>query len=209
MKARDDMELMLYLDGELSPEEEAEVRARLADDPEAAAVVESLGQMRDTVQTHLELSADDADPRLDRMWGRIERVIGANGAADHEPATPAAAPARPRSEGVLASLRRWLGERKSHVATGAVAAGAALAVALIFFRGETRIIERPGPERIVQVPAEPATPMVPVKSEPAAVEELSVNDGTGYILTIPGEGDDNDTTVIWIEPEESEVEGPI
>lgn len=208
MTRPDDIDLMQYLDGELEGAESAEVEAALGGSADGQAVARSLDQVSEVVRTHLELAADDADPRLERMWERVERRIHANGAAgeDEAPAVPASAKA---SGGIFAAIRDWFEERRGYVLTGAVTAAAVAVLVLVLRPPTERIVERPGAERIVKVPVVQKNPIVPVKSEPAAVEELSVNEGTGYILTIPGDDGDNDTTVIWIDPDESKLEGPI
>lgn len=203
------MDLMLYFDGELSPEEQAEVRAALAEagDGDEARKLASLGQVGETVRTSLELDTDDVDHRLGaELWDLVERRITANGQAEAAVAAPARAPAS--DGGAWAAVRRWLASNRGHLLTSAVTAGAVAVLILVFRPPTERVIEKPGAERIVHVPAASMDPVVPVSSEPAAVEELSVNDGTGYILTIPGDGSENDTTVIWIEPDEN-VEGPL
>lgn len=217
MSNTDDMDLMRYFDGELSADEAAEVRAQLESSERDRTVLDSLGQISETTRTHLELSADEAEPRLGAMWQGIERRIHANGKADE-----AAAVAVPRTRshdaqagGVFAALRRWFAEQRGYFVTGTLAAGAAAAI--MFFalpRGSSDGAATPATrDPIVATPINSAgpcatAPSVPARSEPAAVEELNVTDGTGYILTIPGEDGENDTTVIWIEPEDK-LESPI
>jgi hypothetical protein len=111
--------------------------------------------------------------------------------------------------GLWARMRAWFAANRGYVMTSAVTAGAVAVLILVFRPPTERVIEKQGPKEIVSVQAPSQDPVVPVANQPAAVEELSVTDGTGYILTIPGEGGENDTTVIWIEPEDSNVEGPI
>ncbi|HUH05501.1 MAG TPA: hypothetical protein VML75_26075, partial [Kofleriaceae bacterium] len=181
-------------------------------------VLEALGQISETTRSHLELSADEAEPRFDAMWATIERRVTANGKAD-ELAAPATRSHRAQAEpgGVLAALGRWFTEQRGHLLTGTLAAGAAAAI--MFFAlprdgGDHRSEQAGARNPIVTTPvnngATPCvpTPRVPAVSQPAAVEELSVTGGTGYILTIPGEDGENDTTVIWIEPEDK-LESPI
>ncbi len=208
MTRPDDIDLMQYLDGELEGADAAEVEAALGGSADGQTVARSLEQVGEVVRTHLELAADDADPRLERMWERVERRIHANGAAGEAEAAPVPARAQ-ASGGFIAGLVRWFEDRRGYVLTGAVTAAAVAVLVLVLRPPTERIVERPGKDRIVKVPVQQKNPIVPVKSEPAEVEELSVSEGTGYILTIPGDDGDNDTTVIWIDPDESKLEGPI
>lgn len=218
MANRNDLDLMQYFDGEMSAEEAAEVRAQVESSERDRTVLEALGQISETTRGHLELSADEAEPRFEAMWQSIERRVTANGRAD-EAAVPATRSHRAQTEagGLFAALKRWLTEQRGHLVTGTLAAGAAAAI--MFFAlprgGAEQGAEQAGPRNpIVAIPvnngAAPCVtaPSVPAVSQPAAVEELNVTDGTGYILTIPGEDGENDTTVIWIEPEDK-LESPI
>jgi hypothetical protein len=227
MAKRDHMDLMQHFDGELSSDDAAEVRAQLAssqgddEDNDDALVIESLRQISELTRGHLELAADEVDeaePRFESMWQTIERRVTANGKTE-EAAVP-----RTRSQpaqsapGMFASVKRWLSEQRGYLATGTLAAGAAAAI-MFFALGaggdgnqDGRQAGTRAPIAATQInnadkPCVPA-PSVPMLSEPAAVEELSVTDGTGYILTIPGDDGETDTTVIWIEPEDK-LESPI
>ncbi len=206
MTRPDDIDLMQYLDGELEGDGASEVEAALGQSADGQVVARSLEQVGEVVRTHLELAADDADPRLERIWDRVERRIHANGVAGEAAAAPAPKAA---TGGIFAGIWRWFEDHRGHVMTGAVTAAAVAVLVLVLRPPTERIVERPGAERIVKVPVEPKSPIVPVKSEPAEVQELSVSEGDGYILTIPGDDGDNDTTVIWIDPDESKLEGPI
>lgn len=210
MARRDDMDLMQWADGELDGADRDEVARQVDGSADDRAKVEAIGQIGEVVRTRLELAADDADPRLAGMWATIERRIQANGAGEAQaapvvPTVPAAAPAS-QDGGLLASLWHWLDRHRAPVLSGALAAGA-VAVLFLVMR-PTKVVETPGPERIVRVPPAAGDSM-PVVSEPAQVEELTVNNGTGYILTIPGDTGENDTTVIWIEPNDDKSGGPI
>jgi len=195
---RDDIELMQQFDGELP---EVELTSLGEDD---RLKLESLAQMGEMVRTHLELSADEVDAKLDGMWGTIERRITANGAVP-EAATKSAAAAAQTAEpeqGFFTRVGEWLDRYRSQVLTGAVCAGAAAALVIVLRPPQT--VTR---TEFVEVPVQvkPAGPIF--ASQPAVVEHLDVSDGSGTVLTIPGEEGENPTTVIWVTRDD--MEGPI
>ncbi len=206
---RDDIDLMQYHDGELAPEAAAEVVAQLESDRESRAKVAGLGEVRESVRTYLELESDRAEPALEGMWGRIERQLRANGQGESRPEDAPVAPRRApaaaarHEPGIFGAITRWLDAHRGNIITGAVTAGAVAAIFLVYRPTRETVVER-----TVQVAA-------PVEATPAAlgapptVEYLDVIDGTGTVLTIPGGDDDEGTTVLWIEPDEDTVEGPI
>ena len=121
---------MLAADGEFTPAERvagaAQTAARGADGAAIEASVVELGAL---VRGHLELSADEAEPRLADLWDLVERRLD----RDAEAATAAAAPiaAPPWFAGVgFARVRGWFSGRRSHLVTGLVSAGAVAALAL-------------------------------------------------------------------------------
>jgi hypothetical protein len=198
-----DLDLMRLADGELDAEERAELEAALAADPERAQKVAAVEQLGEAVRGHLEMSADEAESRLDRMWDEVEKRI----ALDRPevaavPAVPVTEPAR----GLWGRFTGWLDTHRAHVLTGALSAGAVAALALIF---------RPTPEVVkvretIAVPTPmPTQPdvqdVVPVVHQPAQVESMEVAGGTGTVFTIEDE-DGEETTVIWVTPDDT-VEG--
>ena len=110
------------------------------------------------------------------------------------------------------AIRAWWSDGK--LATGLVAAGA-VAIVFLILRPFERVVER-RVEVVREVPVQPDKPAdhtddvaTRVVSQPAEVEDLEVYDGSGMILTIPGEAeDDAPTTVIWLSSEDT-IEGPI
>ena len=89
-------------DGELP-----ELRAALAEDPDARRKLEALGELRELVRGHLELATDETDDRkLQAMWRGIDQAI------DHE---------APR--GLWGRISSWLERRRGHLITGVVSAG--------------------------------------------------------------------------------------
>ena len=218
---------MAYADGELDDETAAAVGAFLAEDAGARSKRVALGQVNDVVRSYLELAADDAEPRLDAMWAKIERGIQANGAATatvattslaqaaparaaRTPATPAT-PATPEQRGLWARIGAWLEEYRGYFATGALAAAAA-AVLVMALRPPQVV------ERIVVAPPPPPQPTQPTQnppqvvnvSTPPEVEVLEVNDGSASVFTLPKE-DEGDVTagVIWLDLDASNTEGPL
>ena len=223
-----DLDLMLYADGELGPDESRAVAAWLEGSAEARAKLEGLRQVGGTVRTYLELETDrieDEVPAFAGLWDRIERRIHANGvdapeataAAAAEPARPAAraadrtrAPGRTEAadEGLWASVRRWFEGHRGHFVTGAISAGAVAALMLALGPRDTVVVERP----VVGGAGGGVTRAIPaaLESQPPEVEDLEVHSGSGTILTIEPEGeDDSAAAVIWISSDDDSMEDPI
>lgn len=200
----DDIDLMAYVDGEADGRTAGAVAAHLAGDAGARAKSESLDQMTDLVRSYLELAADDVEPRLDDMWTTIERRIQA-GADPHAASVVETARAAPAREGPWARLVAWLDARRGYVATGLVAAAAA--AALVLALQPPRVIER----QVVVAPpsANSVQPAVNVSTLPE-VEVIEVSDGAASVFTLPGEGEGDVTAgVIWLDIDESDMEGPL
>jgi anti-sigma factor RsiW len=202
-----DIDLMRYFDGELGADEARALEAEL--DDEARAKLAALGSLREGVRTHLELEADDAEPALAGMWARVEQRLQASG----DPAHPGRRPeqARPRAEagsgdepGLWAAIARFFDRHRGHFVTGAVTAGAVAALVLILRPPPEQVVV----ERIVTAPARPVE-AVPARATPPEIESLEVNDGAGTVITLAGDGEESPVAVIWITPDESNVEGPI
>jgi anti-sigma factor RsiW len=182
MAARDDIELMQHLDGELGERDASAIEDRLAADPDARVKSESLAQVAEVVRGHLELAADNvSDRRFEAMWKEIE---------------DATAPAKAKP-GVWSKIASWLDRYRGHVITGALSAGAVAALALIF---------RPGsPDSSTQAPRPGAIDVRPAAMRTAPeIESLDTPDGEGTVLNL--EDEDGHTTVIWVTPEDT-VEG--
>jgi hypothetical protein len=206
-----DLELMLYADGELAPDEERAVAAWIASHPDASAKVEAVRNMGEVVRTFLELETDAAEPKLDEAWGAIARRIHANGRVEPEvdgvepPATRRHKTMTP-GPGLWAKIRGWFGEHRGHLITGVVTAGAV--AALMFLVGpRERLTER---QLMGPTPVGGGTPAA-LESQSPEVEDLEVYEGSGTILTIEPEGDDDSgAAVIWISnDEEDNTEDPI
>jgi anti-sigma factor RsiW len=181
MAARDDIELMQHADGELDKRHVSAVEARIVREPEAAAKIEALGEMREIVRSHLELVADDVpDRRFDAIWKKIDR----------ETAAPV------EDTGLWARITSWLDKHRGHVITGAVSAGAVAALALILRPGDHAEVSR-APTHAIDV--QPAA----LRAAPE-IESLDTPDGTGTVLNL--EDEDGHTTVIWVSPADT-VEG--
>ncbi len=200
-----DIDLMQYADGELDPAERAEIDAELERDPLAATKLRAMGETTELVRSHLELSADDVEHRLSRMWTEIEKGIE----RDAQPSR--ARVTRVPASGLWGRLARWVDTYRGHVLTGALSAGAVAAVALIL-RPSAPASQAPmvaeGSDVIPSVGPGPAPtvvdPMI-LTGAPAEVESLDVPGGTGTVFTIEGE-DGEETTVIWVTPDDT-VEG--
>jgi anti-sigma factor RsiW len=210
-QAPTDLELMLYADGELPPDEARQVAAWIAAHPDDRAKVEAVRQVGEAVRTWVELETDAAEPRMDAAWAAISRKLQSNGRpvvdeAEEPPPTRRHKTLVRPEPGLLAKIRGWFGEHRGHVVTGVVTAGAV--AALMFAIGpRERVTERTtvrGGGIGVGTPAA-------LESQPPEVEDLEVYEGSGTILTIEPEGDDDSgAAVIWISNEEEEnTEDPI
>lgn len=194
-----DSDLMQLADGELDPATAADLEAGLA--PDGRAKLAALRDLREAVRGHLELRADEAEPRLVGMWAEIDKRLSLDAPPVRQPAgrTREAKP-----QGLWARFARWVDDHRSHVLTGVLSAGAVAALALVL-RPQDRLVEK-----VVQVPVAvaptqaPGKPQVQVVSTPPAVESLDVAGGTGTVWTI--EDDDGKTAVIWVTPDDT-VEG--
>jgi len=166
---------MLAADGELTSAE----RAELAGDPATEASVHELGAL---VRGHLELAADEAEPRFADLWDLIERRLD----VDEEPVERAAEPAGSR----WAAVRSWFSGHRSHLATGLISAGAVAALAFAL---------RPAPTEREVVRAPPAILQIDtaLSASPPEVESLDVTGGSGTVFTITDE--DGETAVIWVD----------
>lgn len=206
-----DMDLMLHHDGELAEGEARAIEDRLASDPDARAKVQALGQVGEVVRTHVELAADEAEPALDALWSRIERGISANGVAEEAPVAvpvrrPKADPERSAERGFFGAIAAWFDQHRGHFITGAVTAGAVAAV-MLAMRPDPQVTERVVVREVPSAPAQLST--ASVESTPPEVEHLEINDGSGTVLSLPGAEDESGATVIWLTPDETNVEGPI
>lgn len=213
-KSPTDMELMLYADGELPPDEASQVAAWLADNADARLKLESLRQVGEAVRTYTELETDRAEvevPAFADMWQRIDRRIHANGRAERA-AEEARAPSRRRASettgpaGLWAAVRRWYEDHRGHVLTGAISAGVAVALMLALGPRPQEEVAREGGSGGRTVPQ----PTIAVVSQPPEVENLEVYEGSGTILTIePEDKADSAATVIWISNDQENREGPL
>lgn len=205
-----DVELMLYADGELAPDRAREVAEWIAADGDARLKLESMRQVGEAVRTYTELETDQAEvelPAFSELWQRIERRVQANGHAPSRAELPApAAPVRARRptsddrSGLWAGIRRWFEDHRGHVLTGAISAGAACAV-MLALGPRDKVVERVRESGGVTV----GTPAA-LRSQPPEVEDLEVYGGSGTILTIEADKDDDSAaTVIWLSNDDEEA----
>lgn len=200
MSKLNDLDLMLLADGESDAAPAgAHARTTTAADLQKIEGIREVGEL---VRGHLELSADEAEPRLAGLWDLVERRLDADERAEQVPA--AREPVKAAQPGLWSRVGAWFAGHRSQVFTGVVAAGAAAAVTLLVRPApepETKIVTR---EIIKEVP--PAlTPPGPGPTQqfaamPAEVESLEVNGGSGAVFTI--EDEEGDTTVIWVTPDD-------
>jgi hypothetical protein len=176
MEKPGDSELMQHADGELG-ERASDVSGALDRDAIARAKADALGELRELVRGHLELSADEVDDRkFQAMWRDVAKSIDA-------------------PVGIWARIGAWLDRHRGHLVTGAVSAGAVAALALVL---------RPG-DRATDASGGRGIDVQPVSvRQPPAIESLDTPDGTGTILNL--EDEDGHTAVIWVTPADT-VEG--
>ena len=113
MKPRD-IDLMQHADGEL-PLEGTQL------DAEARAKLGALRDLGEAVRGHLELRADEASPRLARMWEEIDKQLSFPADVKEKKV------AKP---GLWKRFATWLDDHRGHVLTGLVSAGAVAAIML-------------------------------------------------------------------------------
>ena len=180
MKPRD-IDLMQHADGEL-PLEGATL------DADARAKLGALRDLGDAVRGHLELRADEAAPRLARMWDEIDKQISL-------PADAAPAKKKVAKPGVWKRFAAWLDDHRGHVLTGLVSAGAVAAIMLWL---------RPGGETVFMPENNGGSTSASFKRQAPQVESLDTPDGTPSVFTIEGEGDEGGSTVIMVTPDDVE-----
>ncbi len=204
-----DMDIMMFLDGELTGEDAKRVETFLANDEDAGAKAVALGQITEFVRGNLELAADDAEDKLSGLWAGIERSIHSNGAsktpADVISIESASQKAEQRATDELVKKASWFGGWQSHLITGAIVA-AAVAVLMIATRPQTAT---PQTQAARQVVAPPTTIPVALKSQAPEVEELEVYEGNGTIMMVGDESDGDSSAVIWISSDTDLIEDPI
>ena len=196
-----DIDLMQLADGELDADERAELEAAIAQDPDAEKKLEAIGQVGEVVRGHLELAADEAEPRLANMWAEIEKRIELDGRSSQAAAAPVRRPTAAQPvPGLWGSVTRWIDTYRGHVLTGALSAGAVAAIAL-YLRPAPRVAESPREPQVAAPEVTPPEPEVLPAHMPAEVESIDVTGGSSAVFTYEGE-DGEQTTVIWVTPDD-------
>jgi hypothetical protein len=196
-----DIDLMQLADGELDAEERAELEAAIAQDSDAEKKLEAIGQVGEVVRGHLELAADEAEPRLAGMWAEIEKRIELDGRSSQAVAVPARRPTAAQPvPGLWGSITRWIDTYRGHVLTGALSAGAVAAIAL-YLRPSPRVAEKPAQPQVAAPQIDTPEPEVMPAHMPAEVESVDVTDGSSAVFTYESE-DGEQTTVIWVTPDD-------
>jgi len=202
-------QLSAYIDGELGPDERAEVDQWLARDPQARALVAEFGLLRGAVTAGFEAEAAKVpEARFEQIWDEIDRAL------DRETAI------HPSTQPTPSLWTRMLGVlRPVWVPVAATAAVAGIVVGIV---GSGAITRTDGPatqpalasneatsapvladsKPVVHVePVEPVEPVVPAPSlGEAEIERIEFGSKAGRIGTI--EGKRGTTTVIWISEDE-------
>ncbi|MBK7071499.1 MAG: hypothetical protein IPH44_04265 [Myxococcales bacterium] len=160
--------------------------------PEARQTAASVRELGELVRGSLELSADDAEPRLAGLWDLIERRLDVAEA----PAAPVVAPAARPSVG--ARIWSWLAGHRSHVATGLLSAGAVAGLSMALGPAPTEKV-------VVKTVAVPAVQPTVMTGSPPSVESMELIGGSGTVFTIGDDDGDGDAAVIWVEPDEVDL----
>lgn len=204
-----DLDIMMFLDGELESAEAERVKGFLEADEDAQAKATSLQQITDLMQASIELDADDAASKLAGLWTGIEAGISQpvpTPVAEQAEAKATDALVAKASSSSSSSSGAWFGAWQSHIMTGAFVA---VAVAVLM------IATRPDPVATQETAIRRAAPVVVVPSALASqepeVEQLEVYEGSGIIMMMPGGDADGEaaSTVIWISSDDDLVEDPI
>ena len=210
-----DVEIMMFLDGELEGEQARAVASHLEKNDDAASVAAAVGQVSELVRGSVHLDADAAEDKLAGLWTGIEKAIGSNGiskeSADMAPIISIQAKAEERATKALVEKSGWFGGWQSHLVIGAVAAAAAFL--LMYTQGGSSVGQAPAVAESSQqsTTMEPRIVPVALRYQEPEVEELEVYDGSGVILTVPADAESNEaaTAVIWISSDTDVVEDPI
>ncbi|MDQ3033281.1 MAG: hypothetical protein M3Y87_12755 [Myxococcota bacterium] len=208
-----DRTLHRYFDGDLSPEEVSEVRARLDADPALRAKLEGLREVRALVRETVAPALDEL-PSED-LWARIEAQVEPAAAKAAAPALVAAgAPAAakqvaapekadgPRLRGIEGGRTAAAPEpaRGRRIATIAIA-GLALAAAILLLviqPGETGTVGDPDAIAVVEPPTGPGIAEAAEEDVfRTEVLEVDFGDNSGAIFAVEGEGGER-YAVVWL-----------
>ncbi len=204
-----DLEIMMFLDGELSGAEADVVARYLEESEDAASIAASLGQVSELVRTSVELEADAAQDKLAGLWAGIDDALvssrASNGVQDgvsdkvREEVISFQDAAEAKATEKLVQQSGWFGGWQSHVAIGVLAAAAAF---VIMYKSQGAQ-EQASPQQAQTAQLQPTNPpqIVPVvlRSQEPVVEELEVYDGSAVIMTVPGDAKSEPASaVIWI-----------
>ncbi len=171
----EDQKLQMFFDGELPPEEEAELRRSLESTPEGMAQIRAWAQIREAMQATSAAWSGRIDS--DALFARIEAEVSA-AAIPTEGATRARPP-----------LRAVPGGRERRV-WGAVATGFAAAAAIVL-----AVVTWPESHQ------EPNGVMVEARTRGSEVLEVDFGANTGTIFEVEG-GAGESLAVVWIDDEE-------
>lgn len=172
--AKTDEKLQMFFDGELAPEEEAELRQQLGRSPEGMAELEDWERIRGAMR---DLSGEwTGFVDSEALFARVEAEIGAPAKAEEPASSPQSAPP---------VLHMVPGGRERRI-WGAVATGLAAAAAVLL--------------AVVAWPAEP-TPTGTPMARGTEVEQVDFGANAGTIFNVEG-GSGQSIAVVWIVDEE-------
>jgi hypothetical protein len=211
MRGIRDIDLMQLADGELAPEESARLEAQVEADPEAAEKLAGIQEVGEVVRADLEIAADEAEPKLGRMWAEIEKRMELDATAQDivirspDGSRGPAKVAAPASPGVWGRISKWIDTYRGHVLTGVLSAGAVAAIVLALRPSPTVAPNAPAPTVAVKNSApEPSQPQVIPVAQPSPVEIDAVEAPTGTSTVFTYQSDDGEeNTVIWVTPDDT------
>ena len=173
-RAKTDDKLQMFFDGELSPEEEAELRQELESSPEGQEELRQWSAIREEMQAMSQQWTTEIDS--DALFARIEADLEAPSADE----APAPIPfERPRPE-----LHVVPGGREKRI-WGGVATGFAAAAAIFL--------------AVLSSPDEPSVPSL-AESRGTEVVEVDFGENSGTVFNVEG-GAGQPLAVVWIDDE--------
>jgi len=173
--AKADEKLQMLFDGELSPEEEAELRREAGSSAEASAELRQWTRMREALQDVSERWSRQIDS--DALFARIEAEIETGTDTDEQP---------PANEARPIELRVVPGSRERRI-WGGLATGLAAAAAIFL--------------AVIAWPEEPGAPSTGL-ARGTEVVEVDFGANAGTVFEVQG-GAGQSLAVIWIDDEEA------
>lgn len=187
MNVVDDIDLMMYLDGELDDVRMQAIAAELQTNAQLKARFDALSIQSEALRTFFETEVDGVQLASGSLWEGIEKEL--DGSAGE-----------PESFSVVASQKKhsfW-----KYALTGVVAGVAAAMVVLFLSKpGQTNSTEVNTPQ--VADGQGKSSPKLILTSQPTEVESLDVASGGGTLIFLSADDESEQATpVIWISEED-------